>query len=97
MLRETAEGLTLTLFTGFPLAVWDAFWLVTAHNTEQYREVFRALYHLKIGTIDDGGSDVAAILIEDGFLPWWVSAALFIASPGGACLDGCEQSQRPTP
>lgn len=96
-MRQTAEGLVLTLFLGVPLTLWDAFWVVTSHNTVEYRRVFRSLYHLDIGTMTISGDVVDAIVVADGFVPWWVNASLFIASPEGACPDGCQQTQLPNP
>lgn len=95
--RQTAEGFTLTLFLGFPLAVWDAFWVVTAHNTGRFKDVFRQLYHVKIGTIEVEGVPVDAVMPEDGYGTLWVLWALYMLDPDAACLDGCAQSQRPAP
>lgn len=94
-MRQTAEGLALTLYLGIPLAVWDVFWVVTTHNTAGYRETFRVLYHLDIGTMVVEGSEVEAVVVSDGFTGWWLGVTLFLLTPGGACLGGCQQTQLP--
>lgn len=95
IMRQTAEGLALTLYLGVPLAVWDAFWLATTHNADIYKGVFRTLYHLEIGTMVIDDLDVDAIVVVGGFVDWWLGVSLFLISPGGACLDGCQQTQLP--
>lgn len=95
VMRQTAEGLALTLYLGVPLAVWDAFWLVTTHNTAEYKFLFRSLYHLEIGTMVVDGGEVDAIVVADGYTTWWLGVTLFLLTPGGACLDGCQQTQLP--
>lgn len=95
VLRQTAEGLALTLYLGVPLAVWNAFWTVTTHNTAAYREVFRSLYHLEIGTMEVDDLSVEAVVVVEGFEAWWISVTVFLLTPGGACLEGCGQTQLP--
>lgn len=95
IIRNTAEGLVLTLFQGIPLPVWDAFWLATDHNSDEFKEAFRAIYHLSIGTMESDGEAVAAVVIADGYLGLWVGWSLFVASPSAACPSGCEQSRVP--
>lgn len=85
----------LTLYLGVPLAVWDALWLATTHNTAEYKSVFRTLYHLEIGTMVVDGSDVDAVVVVDGFTAWWLSISVFLLTPSAACLDGCQQTQLP--
>lgn len=94
-MRQTAEGLALTLYVGVPLTLWDIFWLGTTHNSARYREIFRSLYHLEIGTMDVSGDIVDAIVVVSGFEWWWIQMTAFLLTPGGACLDGCQQSQLP--
>lgn len=95
VLRQTAEGLALTLYLGVPLAVWDAFWIVTTHDSDPFKVVFRSLYHLTIGTMDVDDVPVDAVVVVDGFEGWWLALTLFLLTPAGACLDGCQQTQLP--
>lgn len=96
-MRNTAEGLLLTLYVGVPLDVWEAFWVVTAHNDAFFKDAFRALYHLEIVTIEDVETPYDAVQPTDGFLPWWVDATIWLVGGGGACTGGCPQTPRPTP
>jgi len=95
MLRVTAEGFLLTLYLGIPLDIWLAAWAVTGGDGEEYREAFLHLYHAEIGTmvIDEVGID--AVVPLDGWVEWWIEMVLWLLDPGAACLDGCQQSQRP--
>lgn len=95
--RQTAEALALTLYLGVPRPVWDLFWLVTAHPGEVYREAFRVLYHLEIGTMEVDGSPIEAVVVVEGFAGWWLALSLFILSPSGACVGGCRQTTLPSP
>jgi len=92
---NTCEGFVLTLFTGIPLPVWDAFWLATDHNTADYKSVFRSLYHLDVVSTEVDGEPVEVIAPRDGFLPLWVGWSLFVVTPSAACLEGCGQSSIP--
>lgn len=96
-MRSSAEALLLTLFQFVPLSVWDAFWLVTDHNSDPYKSAFLGLYHLEIVTIVVDDVDTTVVRPDSGGLSFWVSAAAFVLSPGGACLAGCEQSKLPAP
>lgn len=96
-MRVTAADLPVTLFLGIPLPVWDAFWVATDHDTDEYKNAFLNLYHLEIVTIDGGDGEIEVVRPIEGFLPFWVAAALFVVSPSGACLGGCPLSKRPTP
>lgn len=93
VLRQTCEGLVLTLFQGIPLAVWDAFWLVTSHNSDEYKRAFLGLYHLEIVTIEIDLVPTDVVRPRDGFLSQWVDYSLFVVSPAAACLEGCGQSR----
>lgn len=97
IILNTCEGLVLTLFVGIPLPLWDAFWLATSHNSAAYKDAFRSIYHLKIGTIETEDGLIDAVIPEDGFEMLWVANAFFVALPAAACTSGCEQSVRPTP
>jgi len=95
VLFSTANALPAFLFVGIPLAVWDLFWTLTAHNEEVYKLAFRSLYHLEIGTMVIDTAEVEAIVPAEGFLGWWVEASLYMLLPESLCPDGCKQSQRP--
>jgi hypothetical protein len=94
-MRQSAEGLALTLYLGIPRPVWDAFWLVTTHDADVYKELFRSLYHLEIGTMVIDDADVEAVVVVDGFGSWWLAMTVFLLTPAGSCPDGCEQTQLP--
>lgn len=91
----TAEGLLLTMFAGFPLALWDAAWVVSGRGGPTYKEAFLHLYHLQIVTIEIDGLPVDVVLPFDDFLAWWVDVVLWLTDPASTCVDGCPQSQRP--
>jgi len=97
VMRQTCEGLALTLYLGVPVAVWDVFWIATTHDTDAYKEAFLGLYHLEIATIEVDEVPTAVVRPRDGFLPLWVYWTVQLATPLGACLDGCQQTQLPTP
>jgi len=95
VMRQTCEGLALTLFEGVPLPVWDALWLATDHNSDDFKLAFLALYHLRIGTMDVDDEAIAAVVVVGGFTALWVGWSLFMVTPAAACLAGCEQSRLP--
>lgn len=97
IIRQTCEGLVLTLFQGVPLPVWDAFWLATVHNTDGYREAFLSIYELQIVTIEADPTPFEAVAPRAGALSRWVGFALYVVTPDAACLTGCGQTTRPTP
>lgn len=97
VMRQTIEGLVLTLFLGVPLDVWTAFWLVTEHGAPEYQDAFRGLYHLEIVTIESDPAPIEVVRPIEGFLPFWVEVGLFVVTPEAACLSGCTQSRRPAP
>jgi len=70
-------------------------WAATGRGDEEYRRAFEALYHLEIGTIEEGGVPVEAMVPVGGFEAWWAEVALWLLNPLAACLEGCPQSQRP--
>lgn len=94
-MRQTAEGLALTLYLGIPRPIWEAFWLATTHDETWYRETFRTLYHLEIGSMEVDDAPVEAVVVVDGYTDWWLGVSLFLLSPGGSCVDGCPQTQLP--
>lgn len=87
----------LTLFQGIPLPVWEAFWLATSHDSDEYKGAFLSIYELQIVTIGEGAEAFPAVAPITSALPRWVGFSLYVASPSAACLDGCPQTQRPTP
>lgn len=95
MLRVTAEGFLLTLYSGIPLDIWLAAWSATGRGEEVYRDAFLRLYHAEIGTIDVDGLPVDAVVPVDGFEGWWVEIVAWLLDPLSACVEGCPQSQRP--
>lgn len=97
VLRQTCEGLVLTLFVGVPSVVWDAFWFVTAHDTAEYRSLFITLYGLEIVEIEVDGAPLSVVRPREGYLGYWVSWSVFVLLPDAVCPDGCQQSALPTP
>jgi len=95
-MRVVAEGFALTLYLGMPITFWDAAWLASSADTPLARDAFLRLYHAEIGTIEIDGLPVDAIVPIDGFQAWWLEIFVWVFLPGAACLDGCEQSQRPS-
>jgi len=93
ILRQTCEGMALTLLAGIPFAVWEAFWLVVPENYDDRKVAFLSVYHLHIGTMMSDGEPIDAILIDDGFELLWASWIVYIASGAGVCSDGCAQSR----
>lgn len=95
MLRVYAESFALTLGLGIPLDLYLIAWAATGRGDEPYRVAFEALYHIEIGTIEEGGAPIDAMVPVAGFEAWWAEIVLWLLHPDAACLDGCEQSQRP--
>jgi hypothetical protein len=95
VIRSTVLGLILTLGVGVPLDVWNAFWLGTGHEAAAYREAFLSIYLLQIVTIEGGESPFDAVRPTDSGIDLWASLAVTVLLPGGACLDGCGQSDFP--
>jgi len=95
IIRSTVLGLALTLGVGVPVDLWDAYWIGSGHDSDAYRDVFRFIYHLDIVTIEDAESPYDAVRPADGWSDLWVDLAVVVLLPGGACLDGCGQSDFP--
>lgn len=95
VLRATAEALPLTLFLGVPLDLWDTFWLLSPSATDDRKAAFLVTYSLEIATIDEGGGEAELTVVRPLDLPFWVDAALYVFTPGAACLGGCQQSKPP--
>lgn len=95
MLRVTAEGFLLTLYLGIPLDVWLAAWASTGRGGVEYRDAYLHLYHAEIATMLVDEVAVDAVVPVEGFEAWWVGLVAWLLDPRAACLDGCEQSQRP--
>lgn len=95
LLRDTSEGLVLTLFIGIPKTLWDAFWIPTIHGSEKVREAFLSIYKLEIVTIPLGGEDTLVVRPRDGYADVWLDWSIFMVSPAAACLSGCQQSTVP--
>lgn len=94
-MRETIEGLVLTLFVGVPLALWDLFWLPTEHNEGRYQFAFLSIFGLEVVTTDVDDVPTEVVRPRDGSLPFWVGVGLFVVSPSSACISGCGQSRVP--
>jgi len=94
-LRDTIEGLALTLYVGIPRTVWELFWVTSSPNGEALREAFRQIYGLHIGTIMEGDVEVEAIVPDTDAIVRYVEWAVFLVSPSASCLDGCQQSRFP--
>lgn len=88
-----AEALPLTLYLGVPVDLWDAFWVLTVDSGQAVRDAFLVLYGLEIGTIVEDELEIEVVRPTSGWLPFWVTASLFILTPDAACLSGCEQSR----
>ena len=95
MLRVYAESFALTLGLGMPLDLYLTAWAVTGRGDEPYRVAFEALYHIEIGTIVVDMVEIDAMVPVSGFEAWWTDIALWLLNPLAACLEGCQQSQRP--
>lgn len=95
IIRQTCEGLVLTLFLGVPLAVWQAFWLVTPDHGQAVQEAFLRIYGLETATVEGDDGEMEVVRPADGFLALWVSWSLFVVTPSAACLEGCGQSRVP--
>jgi len=95
MLRVFVEAWLLTLGLGMPLELYLITWAATGRGGEPYRLAFEAFYHLEIGTIDEGGPPVDAMVVVPGYESFWVEIGFWIFDPRAACLAGCPQSQRP--
>jgi len=95
MLRITSQGFLLTLFLGMPLELWDAAWLTTLESTPERKTAFLHLYHAEIGTMLVDDAPIDAVVPTEGFAGWWFEVVLWLLDPQAACLDGCQQSQRP--
>lgn len=94
-MRATSIGLAETLNVGIPTPLWYALWEGTDHTDRVYKDGFRRLYHLEIVTIEGEDGSVEVVRSVDGDLAFWGEVGLFILTPGGACLDGCQQSRLP--
>lgn len=92
-----ATALPLDFWTGVPQALVDALWSIFGVEDEWRREGFYVVYHLAHGSVTVDDAPVEVILPEAGWVSLWVLNGLFFLTPGGACLDGCGQSVRPTP
>lgn len=95
IVRQTCEGLVLTLFSGVPVPIWDVLWLGTGYTDARYKEAFRTIYGLEIATIDGDGGPIEVVRPIDGMLPSWVLWSLYVVTPSAACLEGCGQSTVP--
>lgn len=95
VLRDTCEGLALTLFTGVPLTVWEAFWVTSPNNAEAIREAFLHIYRLEIATIVVDDVETTVVRPVSGASALWTSWVLFMVTPSAACTDGCQQSRVP--
>lgn len=95
VLRSTILGIAETLNVGIPVAIWGAFWLPYSPSGEAMREAFRSVYMLEIVTIviDPELPPVDVVRSTDGlqYAVW----AVFLLTPGAACLAGCQQSKLP--
>lgn len=85
----------LTLGLGMPLEFWDAAWFASGRDDELNRTAFMQVYHLEIGTIVEDMIDIPAVVPTAGFNDLWLYYGAWLLLPAAACLDGCEQSQRP--
>ncbi len=88
-MRGMAEALPLTLFLGVPVEIWDALWFGAPGVNEDRRVTALHTYFLEIVTIppDEGEDDVT--LVRPTYLPFWVTASLWILEPDAVCLSGC--------
>lgn len=95
VLRNTVEGLLLTLWVGIPGPVWDAFWFGLGAYNDQVKSAFLSIYKLEIVTIEIDGEDLSVVRVRDGWLADYVSWSVFIFLPETSCPDGCQQSRVP--
>lgn len=95
VLRGTIIGLADTLGVGFPVPLWDAFWLPYSGVNDEVKAAFRSIYRLEIVTIAIEGEDVAVIRARSGYVLDYFSWAAFLLTPEAACLAGCQQSRVP--
>lgn len=95
IIRQTCEGLALTLGIGIPVPVWGAFWIATGKLDPFYKEQFRAIYGLEIATIEGDSGPIDVVRVANSCPFDWAVFGLFILSSHAACLDGCGQSRVP--
>lgn len=95
VLRATAIAFVDVLFLGIPLSLWLVLCASNGLTSEAMTDAFLAIYNLEIATIPLGEPPVETEVVRPSSLPLWVEYSLFVASPGGACLDGCMQSTLP--
>lgn len=95
VLHSTIEALSLTVWVGIPVSLWDSFWLIQTGVSPRVKEAFRYTYKLEIVTIVLEGEEVAVIRPVGGYLLDWASWLAFILTPDAACVGGCGQSQLP--
>lgn len=95
VLRGCIICLADTLFVGCPVPVFDAFWLPYSQVNNEVKAAFLSTYKLEIVTITVDDSDLSVVRPRSGYTVDWISWAVFILSPGAACIGGCQQSRVP--
>jgi len=88
-MRNTAEGLVVSLGIGIPLVLWDVFWLLDFSSREARQASFMNLYGLEVANILFGEPPVLTDVVRATDGSFWVGVALFILTPAAACLEGC--------
>lgn len=90
---NTCEALLLTMWAGVPYELWLSFWLVHPYAGERVRHAFLMGYGLQIATIEMGEPPVPVDVVRPDLPVDWVEFSLFVLSPAGGCVSGCEQSR----
>lgn len=91
-IASVAPPLAASLFVGYPLDLFDVFWLPPGASLQARRAAFLDTYGLEIVTIGDEGAAFVAPLVE--YIPFWAFAAVFTLEPLQGCPDGCDRPYR---
>lgn len=82
-----ARVILLPPLFAYPLALYDAIWFGVGQSLPARRLAFLEVYGLEIVTIGD--ADEQYLQVRDGYLWFWLEAAVFTLLPAQGCPDGC--------
>jgi len=88
-MRQTTEGLVLTLGVGIPVVLWDVFWVFAVGSVEARKTSFMNAYGLEVDNILFGTPPVLTDVVVPTDTAFWIGMAVFILTPAAACLNGC--------
>lgn len=79
-----------TVGLGVPKILWETYWALTFLSHDERQVAFETLYKLHEEEIPFGEPPVLTefVLFDDAV--FWLEVSLWVISPDGACLDGCE-------